>query len=109
MTPPTNGPRSLTTPRRPATKTCKVALGTRGSGAITALRIKHFLLTEEDANVAQITSLVRREFDDERLQLVNRDGLAFEDNTGTRGKTIWLNYICTKLYNLIIITINRWV
>jgi hypothetical protein len=57
-------------------------LGNRG---FQELRVRHLPITETQANVDAIADLARREFQDESIQIVGKDGLFYEDMEGTRG------------------------
>ena len=50
------------------------------------LRMMYFNITEETANVQDITERVREDFEDNSLVLVQANGLRVEDSVVTRGK-----------------------
>jgi hypothetical protein len=67
-------------------KTCKVTLVKKTrNGGLQELRVRHLPLTEDQATVEGVTDLARREFADDNIVIVGRDGLIYEDTDGTRG------------------------
>ena len=72
-------------------------------------RVKHVKINEENANVVDITELVRESFENTTLVLVQSNGCRFEDSDHTKGKLLrGPPAVCVNAWIDIFGCVNAW-